>query len=417
MCLRLLLITILACALCGGSLAAQAAGADFNQGVAYYNQRRFAEALPYLQRAHMTDPGDSAALYYTALTFHRLGDLKSAAAVYQAVVERFPGSQAGANSEAALKRLQPPARRPDSPGSGPTAGAERAGSSAADLASLLRAMGYGEQSQGEFVNLPETSKVYFERKGNSLIVDAEINNRRIPMVFDTGAEATVLGANHLRQLGIKPPEGSPTGLAQGVGSSRPVPTWHMSTTIKVGSIVKKGFPITVQEALPTEPLLGQSFFKDFEYTIDNGARSIVFHRRSTGGTRQALAGVRDPYAVPFRRDGDELIVNVEVNGRSIPMYFDTGAESIALSPEHVKQLGLSIPEDAEIGYHIGIGGRSKGYHFDVKRIRMGPIDKSDVPISVVETSAMRYPLLGQTLYKDWQYTIDNKNNIIKFVRR
>src|SRR5262249_46381828 len=156
------------------------------------------------------------------------------------------------------------------------------------------------------------ARIYYTPVGNSMRVDAQLNGRGTSMVFDTGAETCVFGKNQLQQAGLTLPTGKADGLASGVGSGKPIETWKMRVDLKVGPILRKNFLITVQEDLQSEPLLGQSFFKDFEYTVDTGAHSIQFKKRglaSAGG-----GGGRDNYTVPFAREGNEMVVDVEVNG-------------------------------------------------------------------------------------------------------
>ena len=99
------------------------------------------------------------------------------------------------------------------------------------------------------------------------------------------------------------------------------------------------------------------------------------------------------------------------------MYFDTGAAGITFSQNQAKALNITIPEDAISTMHTGIGGTTGGQDFAVNRMRLGPIDKTNVMISVITHSQMRYPLLGQTFFGEWQFTIDNSQNLIRFVRR
>jgi hypothetical protein len=80
-------------------------------------------------------------------------------------------------------------------------------------------------------------------------------------------------------------------------------------------------------------------------------------------------------------------------------------------------LGITIPEDAQIGQVQGIAGTSAASIFPVKSIKVGPIEKRDFDIEVVENSQMFAPLLGQTFFGEWQFTMDNENKIIHFVRR
>ena len=362
-------------------------GAAFDDGVKLFGQRNYKAAALKFEQAVKVSPRDSNAFYYRALTYQCLGDRAKASIYYQQILQKFPDSTA---AQYARQALTPPER------------ASRASKSSGS-----------REFQSSYGADPEQSKVYFTRQGRSLVIDAELNNRRIPVIFDTGAEACVFGINHLQQLGVSPPSGPATGEASGVGSSEPVKTWQMNVDLKVGQIKRSNFPITVQAELPTSPLLGQTFFSGFEYTIDDSINTIVLARK--GGARPSSG--QDGYAVPFSNEGKEVVVSVDVNGKKCDMYFDTGADGITFTREQARAVGLSIPDDAEEGTSMGIGGTTSSITFPVRRMRMGPIEKSDIPVSIIEHGKMPKPLLGQTFYGGWQYTIDNQSKVIKFVRR
>jgi len=56
-----------------------AASASFDQGVALYQQRQYAAAVPYFQKAVQENPNDSKAYYYLGATQMMMGDTKNAA--------------------------------------------------------------------------------------------------------------------------------------------------------------------------------------------------------------------------------------------------------------------------------------------------------------------------------------------------
>ena len=238
------------------------------------------------------------------------------------------------------------------------------------------------------------------------------------MLFDTGAESTVLGRNHMKELGLPVPTGKHHGEAHGVGEGGAQKVWMSKADVSLSNITRKNFPIMVQEYMSGMPLLGQTFFQDFKYTVDNAAHCIHFVKRSrdSGGSIYASLN-NDRNAVPFRRMGNEIVVDTEINGKKIPMFFDTGASGVALSPEHLRQLGLEIPEDATTSMSQGIAGDTLCKMFPVSSLKVGPIEKRNFEIGVVMQSNMPYPLLGQTAYSDYQYTIDYNKKLIYFVRR
>lgn len=388
----------------------------FNAGLTYFNQRRYKEAAPYFEYCLRNSPWDSNAYYYAALSYHYAGDTAKAKQLYRQVVERFGASGAASMAMAALKRLDPNFQLGRRTQPATAASPPAAGTSAAAAA---QSEDEGLGSAADLASLPNEARIYYTPSSNSMMVDAELNGRPIRMVFDTGAETCLFGKNHLGQLGIPAPTGPAQAMGGGVGSNKPIEKWIVRANLKLGPIMRTNFPVWVQDKLDTDPLLGQSFFRDFEYTVDTGAHSIVFKKRSAGGSATAYgSGGRDPYAVPFTKEGNEMVVDVEVNGRSTKMYFDTGAQgTIAFGKTHLGRVGLSVPEDAEEGISYGVGGQTKSMAFTIDRVKLGPIDKRDVKVTVLEESSMGKPLLGQGFFGDWQFTIDNANRMIRFVRR
>jgi clan AA aspartic protease (TIGR02281 family) len=399
------LLALLTVSLCFLHAPVASADAYYDQGVALYNKRNFKGAAPYFEYAIRNSPSDSNAYYYAALTYQQLSDWPRARQMYRHLVEKFPDSQGGGLARGVLQKYDPDFMKRV----GAQASSSAGSSPAAAFIGLLQS---GSGGSADFDQLPNEGKIYFQRVGNSQHIEADVNGRKIMMVFDTGAESCVFGKNHLRELGVTPPSGPPVGQSFGVGSSSPVGTWQMQINLKVGNIERRNFSVIIQDVMPTEPLLGQTFFKDFLCTTDPGAKTISFRKRGTGGSAAA-----SNYDVPFKREGNEMVVNVLVNGKSCPMYFDTGADNIAFTFSQVKNLALEIPDDAQIGQSMGIGGTTRSIHFSVDRMKLGPIEKSNVEVSVVENASMPKPLLGQNFYRDWQFTVDSERNVIHFLRR
>jgi hypothetical protein len=78
---------------------------------------------------------------------------------------------------------------------------------------------------------------------------------------------------------------------------------------------------------------------------------------------------------------------------------------------------VTIPQDVTVGSMNGVGGQTTSVMFPVSRVKMGPIDKSNFPITVVQQAHIPYPLLGQDFFGDYRYSIDTVNNAIKFQGR
>lgn len=111
------------------------------------------------------------------------------------------------------------------------------------------------------------------------------------------------------------------------------------------------------------------------------------------------------------------MVLAQVNGKNLPVIFDTGAEACCFGKQHIAAVGITIPEDAQMSSSHGIAGSTSTRIFPIRSLKLGPIEKLDFEIGVVESSQMDHPLLGQTFYGGWQYTIDYENKYIHFLRR
>ncbi|MBS1954572.1 MAG: retroviral-like aspartic protease family protein [Cyanobacteria bacterium SZAS-4] len=407
--------------------AVQEARADdpyFRAGVQSYQKGEYKKAYGYFSAAGKNNPYDADNIYYQAMTLQRLNNNKEAIKLYASLVSNFSYSNAGKLAANALNRLDPEyynqlTKRTQSPTSGRSSNVTSATGRARSTG------GGGEGQSADFASLPSEARIPFTKDGGGLLmIDASLNNRSMKMFFDTGAESCVFGKNHLREAGLAEPKGPSTGLSVGVGSSTSVETWGMPANLKVGNIERKNMEIQVQANMVTKPLLGQSFFRDYQYTIDKTSEdsgTIHFVKKTSVGTATRSASSsgsgRDLYAVPFQRSGRNLVVTVEVEGHSMPMFFDTGASNVAFSADQLKKANIPIPEDAQTGTTAGVAGETTMQTFPIKRIKMGPIEKSNFTISCVSTANMQYPLLGQSFFGDWQYTIDNAASVIRFVRR
>lgn len=423
------------------SHAPASADAYFDYGLRMYQARNFKQAIQYFDTRLKLVPGDANAVYYKALCYQQLRDVEKAKQIFQQIVSEFGGTKPAQLADAALKQIaaaeeavekakaeaekakdNAAQNKNDKPGATKTASASPGGRSSSGAGSkapsAAEANSEDDDSERPLV-VPPNAKAYFSvRPGhNDIIVEGMINGRRTQFCFDTGAHGTFMSKAQLQAMGIRPPSGPPTGKGQGVGGA--VDTWTMKANVTVGGITQR-VPIMIAEEYDLNPLLGQDFFKDVEYEIDNKGHCIYFRkaRDLTGDPKQ------DQYAIPFRKKGRHLVVDVEgEGGKSTSMIVDTGAEGIVFTPKNAKELGMTIPEDAVEETHMGVGGTSQGYGFYVNSIRLGPIVMRNTKVTVMsgkkgtwgdEKEGLTEGLLGQDFFGSWRFTIDNKNNRLRF---
>jgi clan AA aspartic protease (TIGR02281 family) len=262
-------------------------------------------------------------------------------------------------------------------------------------------------------SIPSEVRIPFSRKGKGVYVDVAVNGQIINMHLDTGAPSVHFGENHLVAAGIsRPPKEKAEDGLSGVGDRKTVKEWNAVADIKLGPIYRRNFPITVQDDMVGEPLLGQTFLKPFYVTVDDDSRMVVLRKKNSTSISSVTG--RNMMSVPFRWLGGHMIVNAEICGKPYEMIFDTGADGIAFTMNDLKKLKIDIPDDYAVRRHTGTGGETLGMHFPINKIKLGPIVKEDIEVSVLQNSNMDRPLLGQSFFSEYQYTIDNDHNLIYF---
>ncbi len=407
------------------ALPAIAAADAFALGVKQFGAKTYPLAATNFKKAIAANPKNDSARYYYALSLHYIKDIPGAIKAYAELIRLMPDSNGASYARAALSKLDaallsslPAAKLGQQQyGQPPSKGSYTAQNSGMQQIVQSQSRQGGSSRNSADDKIPDECRVYYTLEGNSFIVDVYVNGRPMKMVFDTGAAMCAFGKNNLSAAGIEPPLGNPTGAAVGVGDGGEQPVWDMSVDLKLGPIERRHFPIKVQNQLGLHPLLGQTFYQDFTYTIDNGAHCIHFvKKRNKSGSVYADVS-RDPNAVPFTRERNELVVTVEINGKPTKMYFDTGAEVVTLTRKQCQSLGITIPEDAEITTVHGIAGDSRARVFNLSSIKLGGITKRDFQVWVPDSEMAGTGLLGQTFYNDHQYTIDYERGYIHFLRR
>jgi predicted aspartyl protease len=322
-------------------------------------------------------------------------------------VQLAPSSQFGQYSQSILSRIDP---------QGGSNSSSRSSSSYNPSGSRLT--GGGDNDNGLDTSIPREWDVPCLRgPDGQIFVNAEVEGKPIRLLFDTGAPTCFIGKNQLEATGIPVPAGPPNSSTSGSTSTAKVPAWSLKMRIKLGPVERRVITM-VTDTNSAEPLIGQSYFGRFLYTIDSGAGRIHFKQKvlDTGDNRFATN-------VPFvwQEQGNRIIVEVEINGRRGKALFDTGNTASALSfftVDQATQFGIKVPDDAEVSINTGISGSAAVKRFHVGRIRLGAIDRSDVPITVGDAHGPGdYPLLGAPFWQGYEYTINKEKRQIQFVRR
>ncbi len=130
-----------------------------------------------------------------------------------------------------------------------------------------------------------------------------------------------------------------------------------------------------------------------------------------------LSKLPDQASVPFShgRDG-HLMVNTQINGRTVQMMFDTGASVCLIGKNQLEAAGVN---DSVIkGQSSNMGGVGNAVNRAAPMLvdlRVGGIQRH-MPIMVQDRFDLP-PLLGQTFYNGYQYDIDNQSGVIRFTKK
>jgi predicted aspartyl protease len=418
-----------------GTAASVAPGATDkrSQGIALYNAKDYRGAAAALDDYLTVNNRDPYAAYYAALANQQTGNSAKSRLLYRQVYQLSPNSQIGGYAKSILLKLDPSFAATVSAASSATASAGGGDSSAVsaqgaeDIArAIIKNNTVAAQPDDDAFDpsMPSECRIHFNRSPHGITLDVFINNRPIAMKFDTGAPSIVLGKNHLATMGIPEPTGPPAGVTGGSSSAETVPFWIIRGSVKVGNIEQRNVPIKVMQYNSAEPLLGQTFFAKYVYTIDDKGEQISFKQKAVAA-RDTQGGGSVSVPFKFRAAGSRVMVDVEVNGKPFPMIFDTGNTGSActfMSEGQARRAGITMPTEYEIRQFIGVNGTGSAKCFRIPRLKLGPIEQNNVMVAVNQDipdspTGMVDPLLGQAFWQEYQYTIDMPHKLIHFIRR
>jgi len=362
------------------------------QAYKLYQAKRYKEAAQMFETCFVSEPPNATVYYYAAVCNQQSGNLGRAKYLYKQVVLMSPGTAIGQYADKILRQLEPLPHTTSNGDPAPSTSFRR--DTTAESNSV--------------VSGPEEGAIYYRETGKQMLVPVEINNRSIEMLLDTGAPEITIGRDQIEKIGIRPPDGKALGTTGGSSNDARQNYWSMSATIKVGPYSIANCPLAVINNNQAEPLIGQGFLKFFDYTVDQSAKCIRLRRKGGSIAAASRSGQFIPFV--FQESGNRIVVDVEINGKKLPMILDTGNTASGISffsSAQAKQYGLVPPDDAITTSHYGVSGSGKCLEYSASHVRLGPIDKNNVRVSMhLETNVSELPLLGHEFFEGWQYNID-----------
>lgn len=388
------------------SLWTQAARADqyVEYGIQMLKQKNYKAAHKYFEQRLKLVPNDENAHYYKGLSAHYSGDKAKARKIYQFVIDNFPGSAMAKKATACIKMMDDAEERArvaaeeaakkaeeeaaKNPGAKPpTKPPETVKSPVAKTpASTNSALPVSAAPLPSHLPFAGETRVHFDKIDNDTVFSAKINGKKTLVNFDPNSEKNWIKRAEFPIFGL-------TGNG---------PEWKVK--VQVGPI-SKVLTVGLGADWEPRPKLGLPFLEDLEYEIDSAGKTLVFR---SGAERKVNAS--DLYVVPFRRKGKDLIVDVTLKGRKSSMKIDTNSSEIRFTKTNFDQLDMQIP--------IFCKKEGEIYSFAIDELFLGRIKLTEpfVFVTLPEDGGAGEPegTFGLKCFSDWRYTVDNKNNCLRF---
>jgi|GEM_PF-3950843 len=220
---------------------------------------------------------------------------------------------------------------------------------------------------------------------NHIFTDVSIGGRSYEFVVDTGASATVLGMDLVRELGL---EILGTMQAQGVSGPQEMAFVRLPEMIVGGVVLERQQVIAIDfeqmhARLPNmRGLLGMDFLNRFVVKLDYVAGEMEIHDREH---------------FVYHGDGERLAINgsevmMSFDGHEGKFHIDTGAGGVVIHAPFVKKWNL-LPDPEKVPSASSIAGvgnvELRRYCSRSHRIGIGSFELSDAPVEFtdIETGA------------------------------
>lgn len=344
----------------------------------------------------------ATAHYYLGLCYIQLGHTSHAKVIFERLVQIWPNS---AEAKLASNYLDAGAVTTSKSQSLKPEDVERDKASSALAAKILENLSKFRKplTKAEWAKLPEKTRIPLERANGHLWVRAKINGKYCRVVFDTGAEVCTLSVADFPDLVSRDQlmQGRVVGVHRvyGLISGRMV-----ETEISIQDITRKIDTIFISE--PNCSVIGQNFFKEYSYQVDDYYLRLTKapfegdEKIATAGSVAVMAKPdrNDKFSLPFEKQGNNMMVEIFVNGHPIKACFDTGCgtEGLVIHPSMQGPLGVTSR-----GYGRGVA----------ERVEVGHMIKMSLPVDYA--NGLSHPLIGPKVFNRG-YTVDQQAKRIRF---
>lgn len=238
-----------------------------------------------------------------------------------------------------------------------------------------------------------------EMRRNIAVVQASVDGAPASLVLDTGAEHTVLLASYVDRIRLKRDFRHAT-MIRGIGSAMATAVARPDEIALGGVTVSRPYVIVGSFSTGDLPggfpdgLLGADLLSAFDVDIDVPHGRLTLYSACPG----AAPPWREPYvALPGRLLRGRFFIPVALDGTTIPVAVDTGAEYSVVSARAAQAAGVSAavlahdpPAYLAVVGPDDVTARVHRFH----QLRLGPETYSDPVLPVIAIQGQIEGLLG-----------------------
>jgi predicted aspartyl protease len=182
---------------------------------------------------------------------------------------------------------------------------------------------------------------------NAPIVTSFANGMAVTLLLDTGAQTTILTPPVAQRIGAQRPSIEFQRQMHGIAGSLQTSEVELRSFTMGGVAIPwrrvRVAPINVASifSAPLDGVLGVDTLSSFDVDLDlPGHRMILYEKQICAGATPAW---REPYAkiAAGRSLGDHLFFPVQLEGRKLAAFIDTGAQFTVLSTKAAAALGVT----------------------------------------------------------------------------
>lgn len=194
----------------------------------------------------------------------------------------------------------------------------------------------------------ELAEFHVDPNNRSPIVDGEVNGKPVKVLFDTGANFSMVPRHEAERLGLI--LGTPVaGHAYGIGGQSDLYVAQVKE-LKIGSLVKSGMQIEVAGdryvASDVSLVLGDDFFSQVDTEFDLPENMVrLFEPKGCAPEELVYWGAAYSQArlLTWSRDSPNAQTEVLVNGKQVLAGLDTGAAASSIDAKAADAAGVHRP--------------------------------------------------------------------------